>query len=130
MSHPDIATLMTVAWEAANSAGEIVRENWQEPKTIEYKGAIDLVTSVDRESERKIVNLIRRHFPAHSIWQKKKPTFKARKTTIAGLSTRSMARQTLPTATHSFASPSPLNTAAELSWDWFTIRSGANASKR
>ena len=67
MSHPDLATLMTVAWEAANSAGEIVRENWQEPKTIEYKGAIDLVTSVDRESERKIVAVIRRHFPGHSI---------------------------------------------------------------
>ena len=67
MSHPDLATLMTVAWEAANSAGEIVRENWHEPKTIEYKGAIDLVTSVDRESERKIVAVIRRHFPGHSI---------------------------------------------------------------
>jgi hypothetical protein len=89
MSYPDTAKLMTVAWEAANSAGEILQENWQEPKTIEYKGAIDLVTSVDRESERKIVAVIRRH-----------------------------------------ASPSPSNTAAELSWDWFTIRSDANASKR
>ena len=50
MSHVDTAKLMTVAWEATQAAGEIVRGNWQRPQTIEYKGAIDLVTSVDRES--------------------------------------------------------------------------------
>ena len=37
---------MSVAWEAAYGAGAIIRENWQQPKTIDYKGAIDLVTSV------------------------------------------------------------------------------------
>ena len=58
---------MSVAWEAANAAGAIIRENWQQPKTIDYKGAIDLVTSVDRECERQIVDVIRRNFPDHSI---------------------------------------------------------------
>jgi myo-inositol-1(or 4)-monophosphatase len=58
---------LAVAWEAANAAGELIRENWQRPKTIDYKGAIDLVTSVDRETERKIVDVIRGHFPDHSI---------------------------------------------------------------
>ncbi len=58
---------MSVAWEAANAAGAIIRENWQHPKTIDYKGAIDLVTSVDRECERQIVDVIRRNFPDHSI---------------------------------------------------------------
>ena len=67
MSHADTAKLMTVAWEAAQAAGEIVRESWQKPKVVEYKGPIDLVTSVDRESERTIVDAVRRHFPAHSI---------------------------------------------------------------
>ncbi|HEY7221261.1 MAG TPA: inositol monophosphatase family protein, partial [Candidatus Binatia bacterium] len=67
MPQVDTAKLMTVAWEAAQAAGEIVRENWQKPKTIEYKSAIDLVTSVDRESERMIVDVLRRHFPDHSI---------------------------------------------------------------
>ncbi|HXH85628.1 MAG TPA: inositol monophosphatase family protein, partial [Nitrospira sp.] len=43
------------------------RESWQQPKKIDYKGAIDLVTSVDRESERRIVDILRRNFPAHSI---------------------------------------------------------------
>jgi len=59
--------LLGVAWEAALAAGEIIRANWHQPKTIGYKGAIDLVTSVDRESERKIVEIIRRNFSNHSI---------------------------------------------------------------
>ena len=63
----DIANFITVAWEAANTAGRIIRDHWQQPKTIEYKGAIDLVTSVDRECERPIVDVIRRNFPDHSI---------------------------------------------------------------
>jgi myo-inositol-1(or 4)-monophosphatase len=63
----DLVTVLSVAWDAANTAGEMICENWQQPKTIDYKGAIDLVTSVDREAERTIVALIRRNFPAHSI---------------------------------------------------------------
>ena len=63
----DTGNFMSVAWEAANAAGAIVRENWQQPKRIDYKGAIDLVTSVDRECERQIVDVIRRNFPDHSI---------------------------------------------------------------
>jgi myo-inositol-1(or 4)-monophosphatase len=63
----DIVKFLKVAWDAANAAGELIRENWQQPKTIDYKGAIDLVTSVDRETERTIVELIRRNFPDHSI---------------------------------------------------------------
>jgi myo-inositol-1(or 4)-monophosphatase len=63
----DLVTFLSVAWDAANTAGEMICENWQQPKTIDYKGAIDLVTSVDREAERTIVALIRRNFPAHSI---------------------------------------------------------------
>jgi myo-inositol-1(or 4)-monophosphatase len=63
----DIVKFLTVASEAANAAGMIIRENWQEPKQIEHKGAIDLVTTVDRDSERCIVDILRRHFPEHSI---------------------------------------------------------------
>lgn len=63
----DTVEFLGAAWEAANAAGEIIRNNWQQPKEIAYKGAIDLVTSVDRESERKIVDVLQRHFPGHSI---------------------------------------------------------------
>ena len=63
----DIPKFLSGAWEAANAAGEIIRENWQRPRTIEYKGAIDLVTSVDREAERKILEILQRDFPEHSF---------------------------------------------------------------
>jgi myo-inositol-1(or 4)-monophosphatase len=66
MSHENVAFLST-AWEAANAAGEIIRASWQQPKIIDYKGVIDLVTSVDKECERTIVEVIRRDFPDHSI---------------------------------------------------------------
>ena len=43
-------------------------QQWQQPKNIDYKGAIDLVTSVDRESERRIVrHCYKTNFPGHSI---------------------------------------------------------------
>lgn len=66
MTHEN-AKFLEVAWQAADAAGALIRESWQEPKEIDYKGAIDLVTSVDRESERRIVEILRRNFPGHSI---------------------------------------------------------------
>jgi myo-inositol-1(or 4)-monophosphatase len=63
----DIAAFHAAAWEAANQAGALIRETWQEPKKIAYKGAIDLVTPVDRDSERRIVTVLKRNFPGHSI---------------------------------------------------------------
>jgi len=63
----NIVRFLGTAWEAASSAGEIIRSNWQQPQIIDYKGAIDLVTSVDRECENKIVSTIQRDFPDHSI---------------------------------------------------------------
>jgi myo-inositol-1(or 4)-monophosphatase len=61
------ADFLSVAWEAASLAGTLIRAHWQEPKSIDYKGAIDLVTSVDRECERRIVEVLRHHFPNHSV---------------------------------------------------------------
>src|ERR671923_1184400 len=66
MSH-EIAKFLAAAWEAADAAGTLIRESWQEPKRIDYKGAIDLVTSIDRECERRIVEVLQRNFPHHSI---------------------------------------------------------------
>jgi myo-inositol-1(or 4)-monophosphatase len=58
---------LELALDAADDAGNLIRENWQKPQKIDYKGAIDLVTSVDRESERRIVGRLRREFPSHSF---------------------------------------------------------------
>ncbi|HVO92638.1 MAG TPA: inositol monophosphatase family protein [Terriglobales bacterium] len=62
-----IRELMDVAWDAASKAGALILDHWQQPKAIEYKGAIDLVTTTDRDSERIIVSTLRRAFPDHSI---------------------------------------------------------------
>ena len=66
MSH-DIPKLLSAAWRAAQAAGDLVRDKWQDPRTIDYKGAIDLVTPVDRAAERTIVETLRRDFREHSI---------------------------------------------------------------
>ena len=58
---------LSVAWEAASLAGTLIQQHWQKPKNIDHKGAIDLVTSVDRECERRIVEVLQNHFPNHSI---------------------------------------------------------------
>jgi myo-inositol-1(or 4)-monophosphatase len=63
----EIATFLAAAWEAANAAGAVIQNQWNRPREIDYKGAIDLVTSVDRESERCIVQVLRGKFPNHSI---------------------------------------------------------------
>jgi hypothetical protein len=63
----DTDQLHEVAWQGASAAGQLIQESWQKPKSIEYKGAIDLVTSVDRESERIIIAAIQHYFPDHSI---------------------------------------------------------------
>ena len=58
---------LSVAWEAAEEAGALIRETWQQSKQIQYKSAIDLVTSADREAEERIVRVLQRRFPDHSI---------------------------------------------------------------
>jgi len=63
----DIMQFLGTAWDAANAAGEIIRGNWQQSKTIDYKGAIDLVTTVDRDCERKIIEVNRQNLSNHSI---------------------------------------------------------------
>jgi myo-inositol-1(or 4)-monophosphatase len=63
----EISELLQTAWDAAQDAGDLIRNGWQQPREIAYKGAIDLVTSVDREAERCIVDILRRSFPGHSI---------------------------------------------------------------
>ena len=58
---------LAVAVEAARLGGKILREHYQRVKTIEFKGETDLVTDVDRRSEKEIVNLLTSRFPNHSI---------------------------------------------------------------
>lgn len=56
-----------VARVAVDEAGDRLRAAWRGTKTIEFKGALDLVTETDREVEALVVARLRRAFPDHRI---------------------------------------------------------------
>jgi len=63
MSNP----YLDVAIEIALEAGKILREEFELPPDIAYKGDVDLVTQADKRSERAIVARISKYFPDHTI---------------------------------------------------------------
>jgi myo-inositol-1(or 4)-monophosphatase len=58
---------LEVAIETAREAGSILREGFDRPKKITYKGEVDLVTESDRRSEELVVARLSKIFPAHGI---------------------------------------------------------------
>src|SRR3979411_50154 len=51
----------------AREAGSLVMDYFRQHVKIEYKGAVDLVTVADRESEALILERIRKEFPTHDV---------------------------------------------------------------
>lgn len=64
---------LAAAIDAARAAGRIQVQALGRPHTIGYKGETDLVTEVDRASERAIVERIRRSFPDHDFLLEESP---------------------------------------------------------
>jgi len=62
-----------IALEAAKKAGKIQREHLLLPKEVFFKGAIDLVTDVDRTCEKAIIKTIRLGFPEHGVLSEESP---------------------------------------------------------
>lgn len=58
---------LEVAVEAAHLAGSYQRHRFSSSLEIDFKGDKNLVTEVDRESERLIVAHLRNSFPCHNI---------------------------------------------------------------
>lgn len=58
---------LEVAIEIAQEAGKILREEFDRPAQISYKGDVDLVTQADKRSEEAIVSRLTKYFPEHSI---------------------------------------------------------------
>jgi len=56
-----------IAIQAAKEAGKILTENFGKVSKINVKKRGDLVTNVDLEAEKKIISLIRKRYPEHSI---------------------------------------------------------------
>jgi myo-inositol-1(or 4)-monophosphatase len=51
----------------ARQAGEILRLGYEQEHQVRYKGAIDLVTEIDHQSEELLLGEIQRLFPGHQI---------------------------------------------------------------
>jgi len=58
---------LNIAKEAAIAAGNILIRLFGQVRHITKKGDIDLVTEADFQSEKTIIEIIRRHFPQDSI---------------------------------------------------------------
>lgn len=71
--HSPRCTYLTAAIDAARAAGRIQARALGKPHTIGYKGETDLVTEVDRTSEKTIVERIRRTFPDHDFLLEESP---------------------------------------------------------
>jgi len=68
MSRQSLPKYLEVAAQAAHKAGTFLVARMGKPKTIETKrSAIDLVTEIDRASERLIHDAIQRRFPDHGF---------------------------------------------------------------
>ncbi len=62
-----LAALRQTAEDAARLAGKLLAERFEGPRTIEYKGGIDLVTDADRAAEEAILELVQARYPDHAI---------------------------------------------------------------
>jgi myo-inositol-1(or 4)-monophosphatase len=61
--------LLNIAVRAARSAGEIIVRSLVRLESIEVssKGRNDYVSEIDRASEREIIGIVHKHYPAHAI---------------------------------------------------------------
>ncbi|MDY6851769.1 MAG: inositol monophosphatase family protein [Thermodesulfobacteriota bacterium] len=64
---PPLTKILETGESAAKKAGAVLSEGYQGPKSIRFKGDIDLVTEFDLASERIIVDEIKTAFPGHTI---------------------------------------------------------------
>jgi len=60
-------TELESAIHAAREAGQLLCEKYMRPHQVDYKGIINIVTEVDRESERLIYTLLHRDFPDYGF---------------------------------------------------------------
>ena len=63
MTSPTLADLERLA----RQAGQILRAGYQKEHQVDYKGVIDPVTEVDRQSEDYLLGEIRKSFPDHNV---------------------------------------------------------------
>lgn len=65
---PEIDRLAELARETAREAGELLKSGFARPHEIVHKGAVDLVTEMDKASEKLVIEKISRVFPHHRFY--------------------------------------------------------------
>lgn len=65
--HTNPQRFLEVAIAAAREAGQIISAAMDRPKSISYKGEVDIVTETDKKSEAVILARLQREFPNHAI---------------------------------------------------------------
>jgi hypothetical protein len=58
---------LNVAVETAKTAGQIILSNFNNSKTVEHKGKVDLVTETDKACESLIFEYLKTAFPSHQV---------------------------------------------------------------
>ncbi len=58
---------LDVAVEAAEAAGEVLREGFGGERSVRYKGEVDIVTEMDERAERIISEILKGAFPDYGI---------------------------------------------------------------
>ncbi len=64
----DYVLAKKVAIDSAKAAGKIILENLDKVKSCSFKAKSDIVTEIDIQAEKIIINNIKLHFPDHSIY--------------------------------------------------------------
>ena len=64
---PDLNLILETAVEAARRGGRLLRQGFEQPKQIKYKGAVDLVTQYDLASEKAVVDCLLSAWPGHVV---------------------------------------------------------------
>jgi myo-inositol-1(or 4)-monophosphatase len=68
-----VLAIERVAHAAAGRAGALLRARYRDRQEVSFKSEVNLVTAVDREAERVIVDAIRDAFPDHGIVAEESP---------------------------------------------------------
>lgn len=58
---------INIAIQAARMVGQFLRDHYNKPHQVSYKGVIDIVTEMDRESEQMIIGFLRDIYPNYGI---------------------------------------------------------------
>ncbi len=59
---------LSVAIEVAREAGALLKSNFGKVQEVDFKGRINLVTEMDRRSERLIIERLTAAFPGDDVW--------------------------------------------------------------